>query len=70
MQTCKYGLDELMEIIDVFEVPKETQARVKELLAQENAMLGIFFAITTRAAKLCSWKRNLRKKAAPSMSWP
>ena len=43
MQNVKYGLDELMEIIDVFDVPAETRGKVRELLAQGKCDAGNFF---------------------------
>ena len=43
MQNVKYGLDELMEIIDVFDVPAETKDKVRALLAQGKCDAGNFF---------------------------
>ncbi len=43
MQNCKYGLDELMEIIDVFDVPAETKGKVRDLLAGVKCDAGNFF---------------------------
>ncbi|NMA42172.1 MAG: DegT/DnrJ/EryC1/StrS family aminotransferase [Oligosphaeraceae bacterium] len=43
MQNVKYGLDELMEIIDVFDVPVETQSKIRDLLAKDKCDAGVFF---------------------------
>ncbi|MFA6930516.1 MAG: DegT/DnrJ/EryC1/StrS family aminotransferase [Lentisphaeria bacterium] len=63
MQTCKYGLDELMEIIDVFEVPKETQAKVKELLAQEKCDAGNFFRYYNPRSKTVQLEKEFAEKS-------
>ena len=44
-QMVKYGKDELMECIDVFNVPKDAQAKIREILDQldEEPNAGVFF---------------------------
>lgn len=51
MQNAKYGLDELMEVIDVFAVSKQNQEKIRELLEDEFCDAGVFFRYYNERSK-------------------
>ena len=58
-QMCKYGVDELMEVIDVFNVSEKTQAKIRALLAEEDPQpdAGCFFRYYNKRSKTIEFER-------------
>ncbi len=59
MQSCKYGLDELMELMDLFNVSTKTQAKIRALLAEEEKQpdAGVFFRYYNPRSKTVEFER-------------
>ncbi|NLZ59364.1 MAG: DegT/DnrJ/EryC1/StrS family aminotransferase [Lentisphaerae bacterium] len=51
MKNPKYGVDELMELIDVFAVPEQTQKQIRALLEPDNCDAGVFFRYYNQRSK-------------------
>ena len=63
-QMVKYGKEELMECIDVFNVSKETQAKIRELLEQEDPEpnAGVFFRYYNERSKVVEFEKQFAEK--------
>ena len=59
-QMCKFGTDELMELIDVFNVSAATQAKIRALLAEEPTEpdAGNFFRYYNDRSKTVEFERE------------
>ena len=70
-QMVKYGKEELMECIDVFNVSKETQAKIRELLEQEDPEpnAGVFFRYYNERSKVVEFEKQFAERwAFPTLS--
>ena len=63
-QMVKFGKAELMECIDVFNVSKETQAKIRELLEQEDPEpnAGVFFRYYNERSKVVEFEKQFAEK--------
>ena len=63
-QMVKFGRDELMECIDVFNVSKETQAKIRALLDQEDPEpnAGVFFRYYNERSKVVEFEKKFAEK--------
>ena len=63
-QMVKFGTNELMECIDVFNVSKETQAKIRALLEQEDPEpnAGVFFRYYNERSKVVEFEKQFAEK--------
>ena len=63
-QNVKYGRDELMACIDVFNVSKETQAKIRELLDKEEKepTAGVFFRYYNDNSRVAEFEKQFAEK--------
>ena len=63
-QMVKFGTNELMECIDVFNVSKETQAKIRELLDKEEKepTAGVFFRYYNDNSKVAEFEKQFAEK--------
>ncbi len=61
MQKVKYGLDELMEVMDVFDVPAATRTEVRDLLAQGKCDAEVFFRYYNPRSKTVQLEQEYAK---------
>ncbi len=59
-QKCKYGLDELMEVIDVFNVSEKSAAKIRAILSEETPEpnAGNFFRYYNPRSKTVEFERQ------------
>ncbi|NLF92884.1 MAG: DegT/DnrJ/EryC1/StrS family aminotransferase [Oligosphaeraceae bacterium] len=59
MQKCKYGIDELMEVMDVFNVPAPAAAQIRAILSAQNPEpnAGVFFRYYNPRSKTEEFER-------------
>ncbi|MBO4511212.1 MAG: DegT/DnrJ/EryC1/StrS family aminotransferase [Victivallales bacterium] len=59
-QTVKYGADELMELVDVFNVSEQAQAKIRAILAEEKnpPNAGNFFRYYNERSKTVEFERE------------
>ena len=63
-QMVKYGRDELMACIDVFNVSKETQAKIRDLLDKEEKepTAGVFFRYYNDNSRVAEFEKRFAEK--------
>jgi 8-amino-3,8-dideoxy-alpha-D-manno-octulosonate transaminase len=59
MQKCKYGIDELMEVMDVFNVPAPAAAQIRAILSAQDPepSAGVFFRYYNPRSKTEEFER-------------
>ncbi len=63
-QMVKFGKDELMECVDVFNVSPSTQEKIRQLLDQEDPEpnAGVFFRYYNKRSKVVAFEQEFAKK--------
>lgn len=61
---CKYSTDELMEVVDVFNVSPETQSRIRKLLKSDENIpdAGNFFRYYNPRSKVVEFEKTVQAK--------